>query len=689
MKKQLILLTLSALFLASCAGGESSGSSSSSAPITSSSEVTPAVTSEEAPIVTSEETPVITSEQAPVVTSEQAPVVTSEQAPVITSEERSAETSEELPVVTSEELPIVTSEELPVVTSEELPVEVSEEPISLSQDISTTTEEYLESSELASSVIETEFPYGKLEQFLAQFNLDDILIPTYYADNYEYYEGDSSEGQTQPHAIIASIFNTVEEADEVYDLYRMVVNGLDWTIHDSHSQEGYKGFSAIDPSNQINLLVSSTFDHAGKPCFVIIILPILNQDSSEEIVETSETSEEILASFPEKELKDYLATIGAVDVEVPSYEASNYGYEIVIDEVGDYIDIYSQFEIEEDALKVEGDYATTLASLGWYVDDSYYEDYGYFAVDKTWTVELNFYAYTAVDGTPYFDLLAYEHIEEEDSEEIDSSIEEGESTFPAEELLAYLSTLNAGDVEIPEYKASSYSHGIDEDEYGEYYYIESNLESLIEALSIEEDYKNTLDKLGWYIDDSQYDEYGYFAVDPSERIEVQFLADSTDKGGYFGLYIYEYIPEEDPEDIEENFDLAIPGEKSSLEITEATLLGVNDEVGIWNNNAFSFKVQQQGKSIVVGNTNQQYLSPIRIYSGQKVSIYSSIEIESISFIFDPKHSASSTNFAGITLDNEDASINGNVITLSEPSSLVSFTANSQIRIVSVEVTFAE
>ena len=200
MKKQLILLTLSALFLASCAGGESSVSSSSSASTTSSSEVGPAVTSEETPVATSEEAPVITSEQAPVVTSE-APVVTSE-APVVTSEELPVETSEELPIVTSEELPIVTSEELPTITSEELPVEVSEEPLPASQDISTTTEEYLESSELTSDIIEAEFPYGKLEQFLAQFNLDDILIPTYYADNYEYYEGDSSEGQTQPHAII-------------------------------------------------------------------------------------------------------------------------------------------------------------------------------------------------------------------------------------------------------------------------------------------------------------------------------------------------------------------------------------------------------------------------------------------------------------------------------------------------------
>ena len=193
MKKQLILLTLSALFLASCAGGESSVSSSSSASTTSSSEVGPAVTSEETPVATSEEAPVITSEQAPVVTSE---------APVVTSEELPVETSEELPIVTSEELPIVTSEELPTITSEELPVEVSEEPLPASQDISTTTEEYLESSELTSDIIEAEFPYGKLEQFLAQFNLDDILIPTYYADNYEYYEGDSSEGQTQPHAII-------------------------------------------------------------------------------------------------------------------------------------------------------------------------------------------------------------------------------------------------------------------------------------------------------------------------------------------------------------------------------------------------------------------------------------------------------------------------------------------------------
>ena len=170
---------------------------------------------------------------------------------------------------------------------------------------------------------------------------------------------------------------------------------------------------------------------------------------------------------------------------------------------------------------LEDAYCVVLAQANIAVDDSQYDLSGYCVLDENDEVLFNFYSY---DG--YFILNAY--VYGEPSEE-----------FPTDYLNSFLKLLKVkANVPAP----------VSENDW---FYIASNVTFYAYTVdngtpgtnAIEDSYKATLANAGWEIDDTYYEDEGYYAT--KGELEICFYS----YDGYFEIYIYLQVEATDNSEI--------------------------------------------------------------------------------------------------------------------------------------------
>ena len=208
------------------------------------------------------------------------------------------------------------------------------------------------------------------------------------------------------------------------------------------------------------------------------------------------------------------------DIEIPLPESEN---------TWDY---YTYFEGSDSCLKMgceeentpnnenpeptgnsmEDVYKAQLEDEGWTIDDSNYELTGYWAYSNELPFEIQFFSWNEYF---YFNIFCNKEF------------------FPTESLENFLVLIGADSdvvVPIPE-SEGDWNWGFDEDEYGPYFYAITDDEGTPGEDAIEDQYKAVLNGDDWDIDDSEYEEEGYYAV--LENVMIQFYS----YGNEFNMYV--------------------------------------------------------------------------------------------------------------------------------------------------------
>ena len=504
------------------------------------------------------------------------------------------------------------------------------------------------------------FPAEELTAFLSASGVTGVTIPAYEATSYIYEFSVESEG-----GYIYSEYETLAEALAVEENYVAALENAGFDIDDSDYDEN--GYYATDENGLVGLSFFGWDNGIISPYFYISI-EILDQPSD---------------TFPIDQINEWLAFWEMDNVVIPAYEADLYVYE--------YIDfftysVYSEVADAAAASSITAAYAKALTDAGW-VSDEYYGIY----LDPTEQVYVSFEPETA-DGKTYFVLTINIYYEDEPFE-YDSS-----DAFPTAELLKFLNDIGYdGSGSIPAYESSNYGYEASQDEYGDYFMIISIGEDADEVFGLEADYAATLETFGFDVDDSDYDDYGYYAY-WEDGLALQFFADKEAFGDfYFCVYVYldDYVPSL-PVGGEESFDEAVPGEESTIGFdTILDLIDVDAEehaYAKWNNGAFSFTVQQGTSTINVGNFQEDgshfLADSLRVYASQAITITAEIPFASVAFSADGTKYANA--LAGATATAGAFTVDDQLVTLDfeAPVTAVTITLSAQVRLNDVSVTFA-
>ena len=185
-----------------------------------------------------------------------------------------------------------------------------------------------------------------------------------------------------------------------------------------------------------------------------------------------------------------------------------------------YYGYYMQLVTEDNGTigqdSMEDQYLAILTEAGITVDDSEYDDYGYCVFDANEDLSFNFYTYNG-----NFGIYASAYLEPSEK-------------FPTNYLQSFLKMLDVS-AKVPApvsendwfYIASSttfFAYTVDDGTPG--------------TNAIEDSYKATLAKAGWTIDETSYEDEGYYAT--KDGIEICFYS----YDGEFDMYLYlqEEIP---------------------------------------------------------------------------------------------------------------------------------------------------
>ena len=226
------------------------------------------------------------------------------------------------------------------------------------------------------------------------------------------------------------------------------------------------------------------------------------------------------ASFPAAALQSFLTSQNlTTTVPTPNVNATPWYYASGVDDSGNAIfEAYTLDSGTPGTNAIEDSYKTQLAAAGWTIDDTYYDLAGYYANKDD--VEILFYTY---DGEFVMDVYA--------ASASSASFEES-ATFPATQLQSFLTSESLTTAVPSPVGGSTWYYAVQEDEDGKYFstYTEDNGTPGTNA--IEDTYKALLLTAGWTIDDSEYEDYGYFA--DKGDVEIQFYSDS----GQFCMWAY-------------------------------------------------------------------------------------------------------------------------------------------------------
>ena len=226
-------------------------------------------------------------------------------------------------------------------------------------------------------------------------------------------------------------------------------------------------------------------------------------------------------TFPAEALKSFLTSEG-VSVTVPSPVSSGeWTYKVNEDE--EYGNSFSASVEDKGTIgtdSIEDTYTALLQKTsGWIVNDDYYDFYGYLAYKDN--VALCYYT---EEGTFYFEAYKYEE-EETDYQE--------SATFPATQLQAFLTGEGLKTTVPSATGGSTWYYASLSDEDGNYFEIKTADSGTLGKDAIEDTYKATLQSTGgWKIDDTYYEEYGYYAN--KGDVEIQFYSYEEE----FIMYVY-------------------------------------------------------------------------------------------------------------------------------------------------------
>ncbi|MBO5528166.1 MAG: hypothetical protein J6A47_02460 [Bacilli bacterium] len=372
------------------------------------------------------------------------------------------------------------------------------------------------------------------------------------------------------------------------------------------------------------------------------------------------TYAQAVATWPSDQITAYADATGVS--EIPEFEAEAYVFYTNESDgvLADVIECYGE-DVDADS---EDTYALTLEGAG-YVQDEIYALFGinYFQNETGNTIAFYF------DGLSLVIQAWYEEVEQTPTYD----------EFPAEDIQALLEeVLGDSAPVVPTYDGDEYYLYIDEEE-GEVY---SFYETLDDALNTESDYYDTLSEEGWLIDESVYDEDGYYAY--KDGVALNFFAWEDEDGPYFYIYFYFDDAPEIPEAKEETFDDAVPGQSSVITFAdEEYLIQKGTQTSIWNNGAFSFVVNKGTATLDVGN-GSYYSNPLRTYAGQEIVIRSEVAFDSVTFVATGKAEDSVPAFSAPSAGAWD----GLTLNFDSPVTSVSFSvASGQARFSDVTVTF--
>ena len=223
-------------------------------------------------------------------------------------------------------------------------------------------------------------------------------------------------------------------------------------------------------------------------------------------------------TFPAEALKSFLTSEG-VSVTVPSPVSSG-EWTYKVEEDDEYGNSFIASVSDSGTVgtdSIEDTYTALLqGTSGWTVSDDYYEYIGYVAFKDN--VQL---CYCTEEGVFNFEAYKYEAAQYEES-----------TTFPATALQAFLTSEGLKTTVPAATGASSWRYAALSDEDGNYFAISAEDNGTPGKDAIEDTYKVTLQGAGWTIDDSDYEEYGYYA--DKGDVEIQFYS----YDGEFDMYVY-------------------------------------------------------------------------------------------------------------------------------------------------------
>lgn len=237
--------------------------------------------------------------------------------------------------------------------------------------------------------------------------------------------------------------------------------------------------------------------------------------------------ETVKTSFPAAALKSFLSEQG-LNSTVPSpVSEGEWTYEIK-DDGGKYFEASVADSGTVGTNSIEDTYKALLENtVGWKVDDTEYDEYGYLANDGV--VEVQFYT---EEGK--FNFWAYEFIGS-GSDLIESD------EFPDSELQAFLTEQKLSTVVPSPDSQEKWQYNIGEDEtLGVCFYATTTDSGTVGTNSIEDTYTASLTSQGWAIDKSNYDEDGIYAT--KGDVEVLYFTFY----GSFELYVHAYSGSDTP-----------------------------------------------------------------------------------------------------------------------------------------------
>jgi hypothetical protein len=203
---------------------------------------------------------------------------------------------------------------------------------------------------------------------------------------------------------------------------------------------------------------------------------------------------------------------------VPAFEAPYY----FVTPNSDSNDYYQIEAVGKSSVaETETAYTTILTDAGWNIDKTAYDEDGIIAISPDQLIKLTYYY---LDGSFLIDVHQNIPVDKE---------------WPASKIAAYLGS-DVTEV-LPSfawttgYSNMEVSKEADADGIG-YYYVSMECDSNKDLATTETAYLKTLQDAKWIIDDSQYDQYGYFALSPKEQIQISFYCYNNQ----FNIFINRY-----------------------------------------------------------------------------------------------------------------------------------------------------
>lgn len=182
-------------------------------------------------------------------------------------------------------------------------------------------------------------------------------------------------------------------------------------------------------------------------------------------------------------------------------------------------------------------------------------------------------------------------------------------TFPSEAIVSYLAEYEVS-VEVPAaVSQDKWYYGLGEDEEGEYLVIFTEDLGTPGTDSIEDSYLTTLKAANWIIDDSYYDDNGYYAG--KDGVILQFYSYDEE----FVLFVFLGEMEQGP-------TIDVPETYEGVNLTladESCLVTKGEETSVWTSGNYSMTVKKGTSNTKVGNPGggkEYYATPLRTYTGQ-------------------------------------------------------------------------